>query len=135
MKTARRVPTTGAQAPYDFATFLSGSASSGTGMPFSVTNFDVRVDVLRRDADDGRVERGHVLGPLRVRAELLRADRREVARVEEQDHPLAAMVGEAEAPLRPIELELGSLVSDLQTHYVNMPPNWPPVTLMTWPWM
>ena len=44
------------------------------------------------------------------------------------------MVGEAEAPLRAIELELGRLVSDAQAHYVNMPPNWPPVTLMTWPW-
>ncbi len=40
MNTARRVPTTGADAPNDFATFLSGSASSGTGMPFSVTNFE-----------------------------------------------------------------------------------------------
>ena len=31
--TARRVPTTGADAPYAFATFLSGSASSGTLSP------------------------------------------------------------------------------------------------------
>src|SRR5215213_1015312 len=65
----------------------------------------VRVHVLRGDADNGGIERRHVLRPLRVGAELLRAHRREVARVEEQDDPLAAMVGEAEAPLRPIELE------------------------------
>jgi hypothetical protein len=39
MTTARRVPSTGALAPYCFATLLPGSASSGTGIPFSFTNF------------------------------------------------------------------------------------------------
>ena len=42
-----------------------------------------------------------------VGAELLCADRRVVARVEEQHHTLAAMVGEPERSVRPLELEVG----------------------------
>ena len=59
----------------------------------------VRVDALRRDAHDGRLERAEVIGTVPVGAELFRAHGRVVARVEQQHDPLAAMVGEAKRPL------------------------------------
>ena len=56
--------------------------------------------------DHGRVELPEGLGVVAVRAELLRADRGVVARVEEQDHALAAVLGEAKWAVGALELEV-----------------------------
>jgi hypothetical protein len=67
----------------------------------------MRVEVLRGDPHDGRIQRREIVGPVAVGAELFGADRRVVAGVEQQHDPLAAMVGEAERPVRARQLEIG----------------------------
>jgi hypothetical protein len=73
----------------------------------------VRIEILGRDADQRRVQVPDLLRALAVGAELPRADRREVARVEQQHDPLAAMVGETERACGALELEVGSRVAHL----------------------
>ena len=70
-KAARRVPSTGADAPYACATSRSTSASSGTVRPWCCAERLVGVEVLMGDPDDHRVERAHVVGAVAVGAELL----------------------------------------------------------------
>jgi hypothetical protein len=73
----------------------------------------VRVEILRGDPDDDRVQVRHVLGALGVRAELPCAHGREVAGVEQQHDALAAVVGQPEGALRALQLEVGGRVADL----------------------
>ena len=63
----------------------------------------VRVEVLAGDPDDDRVEAVHVVGAVAVGAELLRADRRVVAGVEEQHDAPPAVLGQAEGALGALE--------------------------------
>ena len=74
----------------------------------------VRVEILRGDAHDGRVERGEVIGAVAVGAELFRAHRRVVARVEQQHDALAAVLGELEGALGALQLEVGCLLAHLR---------------------
>src|SRR4029079_18165988 len=60
----------------------------------------------------GRREVPHVLGPVGIRAELLRADGRVVSWIEEQDHALSAMVRKLERPIGAFELEIRRAPAD-----------------------
>src|ERR1700730_4793599 len=71
----------------------------------------MRVDALRGDPDHRRPQRSERLGLVAVGAELLRANRRVVARVEQKHDALAAGIGEAKGSLGTRELELGRLVT------------------------
>src|SRR6266849_7304687 len=75
----------------------------------------VRFQVLGRDAHDRRVQLRHLVGVVPVGAELLRAHRRLVAGVEEQHYALAAVVGQAERSLRPLELEVRRRIARLRS--------------------
>ena len=74
----------------------------------------VRGEILRGDAHDRGVQRGEVLRPVAVGAELFRAHHRVVARVEQQHDPLAAMLGELERAVRAGQLEVGRLLAHLR---------------------
>ena len=75
-------------------------------------NPSVRVEVLRGDPDHRRVQRGEVIGPVAIGAELFRADHRVVTRVEEQHDALAAVLGKLERALGAGQLEIGRLLAD-----------------------
>jgi hypothetical protein len=62
-------------------------------------------EVLGGDPDDRRAEA--LQAGVAVRAELLGADHGLVARVEEQDDDLAAVVGQREGPVGSLEGEIG----------------------------
>ena len=72
----------------------------------------VGLDPLRGDSDHRRLQAPHVIGPLRVRAELLGADGRVVPGVEEQHHPFSEVIGEPERPVGAVELEVGCAIAD-----------------------
>ena len=59
------------------------------------------------------VEAGHVVGPVAVRAELLRAHGRVVARIEEEHDALALVVGELEGAGGARKLEVWGRLADL----------------------
>ena len=73
----------------------------------------MRGEILRGDAHHGRVQRGEVLRPIAVGAELFRADRRVIAGVEQQHDALAAMVGQPEGAVRAGQLEVRRLLAHL----------------------
>lgn len=73
----------------------------------------VRVEILRRDANDGRIERSEVAAAVAVGAELARADRSVVAWVEEEDDALAAVLGELERPAGARQLEVRRRLANL----------------------
>ena len=60
----------------------------------------MRGEILRGDADDGRIERLEVLRAVAVGAELFRAHHRVVAGIEQEHDALAAVVGEAKRTVR-----------------------------------
>src|SRR5690606_14803389 len=77
----------------------------------------VLLDAVDGDADDLRVALRPFLGKLRHRAELRRADRREVFRVREEDRPsVADPVMEPNQALVGLGGEIGTRIVDPQAH-------------------
>ena len=84
--------------------------------PYFDLNASFEVHVLSRDADERGVELRHLVAGVAVGAELLGADGRVVAGVEEEDDALAAVLGQRERALRPLEGEIRRGVSDVEAH-------------------
>ena len=89
---------------------LVGVGQQRDGQAVVLGELLMRGEVLRRDADDGGVE--PLEAGVAVRAELLRADHRLVARVEEQDDDLAAVLGQRERAVGALEGEVGCRIGD-----------------------
>src|SRR4051812_13561222 len=71
----------------------------------------VGLEPLRRDPDDRRAQAVEVLGLVAIRAELLGADRRVVAGIEQEHDALAAVLGQSERSVGALELEVRGLVA------------------------
>src|SRR5213595_1722745 len=91
----------------------SGSASSGTVSPYWAQAL-VGIKRLRRDSDHVGVELVESIGAVAIRAELPRADRREVTWIEGQHEPASPEVREAIGAIAgPAELEVRGAVADV----------------------